>query len=164
MMGSNHLYLDCEWADVFASELVSIALVSLNGKHEFYAERAELPEPTPWVQAVVFPLLERENKALSDADMTRALRSFFASIEAPVVHFDYGADRMLCQQVLDGFGQLDADALGPKPQGLRWQLLTDMGPTMVRWWNAHPEEHSRRHHALVDARALRAAVLSLWGA
>ena len=163
MMGSDHLYLDCEWADVFAGELVSIALVSLNGKHEFYAERAELPEPTPWVQAVVFPLLERGNKALSDADMTRALRSFLASIEAPVIHFDYGADRTFCQLVLDGFGQPDADALGPKPLGLRWQLLTDMGPALVRWWNAHPEEKSRRHHALVDARALRAAVLSLWG-
>lgn len=55
----NRLFLDCEWADILASELVSIALVPLDGGRVFYAEREVLPEPTPWVAAVVYPLLTR---------------------------------------------------------------------------------------------------------
>lgn len=34
------LYLYREWADVLASELVSIALISADGLHVFYAESA----------------------------------------------------------------------------------------------------------------------------
>lgn len=78
------LFLDCEWADIEATALVSIALVSSNGEHTFYAERESLPvDPTPWVSLVVYPLLDRGKCAMSDTDMSRRLRTFLAGIARP---------------------------------------------------------------------------------
>lgn len=160
------LFLDCEWADVFASELISIGLVSLDGKKEFYAEREVLPEdPTPWVVTVVLPLLERGERAQPDAVMTRDLRAFIAGIEHPRICYDFAADRELCQRVIDGtdtpslIGELE-----PLPDSLRWHLMTDTGAALKRWWNEHPIARQQQHHALADAKALRATWLSLWGA
>lgn len=158
------LFLDCEWADVLASELVSIALVSVDGKTEFYAEREVLPaDPTPWVSIVVYPLLHRGASAMSDAAMTSALRTFLAKIDRPRICYDFGADRDLCQRVLDGACISVAGDLDSLPHALDWQLLTETGPALERWWKEHPETKLQRHHALADARALRAAWLSLWG-
>jgi len=39
------LFLDTEWNNDAARELVSIALVSEDGTKEFYSERDPLPEP-----------------------------------------------------------------------------------------------------------------------
>ncbi len=156
------LFLDCEWADVFGTELVSIALVSINGKQVFYAERKVLPaDPTPFVAHVVYPLLDRGDRAMADADMTRALRVFMILIDEPCICYDFGNDRTLCQYVLDGFEISEPD--GPKPIDLRWQLMSDLSRFIERWWAEHPECRARRHHALTDAMALRAVYLSLWG-
>lgn len=38
-----NLFLDTEWADVIGNELMSLALVSEDGRHTFYAERDPLP-------------------------------------------------------------------------------------------------------------------------
>lgn len=156
------LFLDCEWADVFGTELVSIALVSLNGAQEFYAERKVLPEdPSPFAAQVVYPLLDRGDHAMADAEMTDVLRRFLAAIDRPRICHDTETDRTLCQLVLDGF-----DASHPEgliPLGLHWHLMTEMGPFLRRWWSEHPECRGRRHHALTDATALRGAYLSLWG-
>lgn len=153
------LFLDCEWADVLASELVSIALVSADGRHVFYAEREPLPsDPLPWAWTVVYPLLDRGAAALPDAAMTTALREFLAGIDAPRICYDFGADRALCQYVLDGFEVPEPE--GPVPMDLQWQLCTNLQGAIERWWANHPELVSRRHHALVDAQALRGAILS----
>lgn len=153
------LYLDCEWADVLASELVSLALVSADGHQVFYAERDPLPrDPAPWAYAVVYPLLDRGTAALSDAAMTRALREFLASVDAPRICYDFGADRGLCQYVLDGFEVPEPQ--GPVPVDLQWQLCTNLQAAIERWWASHPDQLPRRHHALIDAQALRGAVLS----
>lgn len=156
------LFLDCEWADVLASDLVSLALVSIDRRHIFYAERDPLPiDPTPWVARVVYPLLDRGPAAMSDAAMTHCLREFLASIDRPRICYDFPHDRRLCQYVLDGFEMPTPE--GPIPVGLRWQFFEDMREPMARWWASNPEEQARRHHALVDANALRAAYLHLWG-
>lgn len=98
------LFLDCEWADTLASELVSIALVSADGSRLFYGERDPLPlHPTPWVRSVVYPLLERGAVAMSDAVMTLRLREFLVSASNPTIHYDSGHDRSLCEYVVDGF-------------------------------------------------------------
>lgn len=156
------LFLDCEWADVLGADLVSIGLVSMNGEQVFYAEREVLPaDPTPFVAHVVYPLLERGDHAMADAEITRALRRFLAAIDRPRVCHDFGNDRTLRQHVLDRFGIHEPD--GPTPVDLRWQRMNDMPPFMARWWTEHRECHAHRHHALTDARTLRAACLSLWG-
>lgn len=155
------LFLDCEWADALASELVSLALVSLDRQHVFYAERDPLPvDPTTWVTTVVYPLLDRGTTAMCDAVMTRRLREFLARIKHPRICYDFGADRTLCQYVIDGFEVPEPE--GPVPLDLRWQF-EDMHEHMARWWARHTDEQARRHHALVDAHALRSACLSLWG-
>ena len=159
----NLLFLDCEWADVLASELVSIALVPLDGERIFYAERAELPEPTPWVAVAVYPLLSRGSTVMDDAAMTRALRAYLADFGEVSIYHDHGADRAFCEAVLDGSEGVDAEALGPRPCGIRWDIVRDMGRPLERWWRDRPEAARHRHHALMDAQALRGAWLSLWG-
>jgi hypothetical protein len=70
-MGPTYLFLDTEWADAAGTELVSLALVSEDGLHRFYAECAQLPaSPTPFVAEVVCPRLQRGETALD----TTALR------------------------------------------------------------------------------------------
>jgi hypothetical protein len=152
------LFLDCEWADVLASELVSIALVSADGQKVFYAERDPLPaDPTPWVQTVVYPLLDRGERAMDDTRMTLAIRNFLASINAPRIHYDFGADRSLCQYVVDGFDMPQPP--GSPPFDLEWQRCDDLQKAIEQWWHSHPEARSKRHHALTDAQAFRAACI-----
>jgi len=152
------LYLDCEWADVLASVLVSIALVSADGLHVFYAEREPLPsDPVPWVQSVVYPLLERGVAAMDDATLTRKLREFLARLPSPSIHYDFGHDRSLCQYVIDGLE--DSEPQGPTPE-VTWVRLDGLHAACERWWQAHPELCGKRHHALIDAMALRGAAMA----
>jgi len=151
------LFLDVEWADVLASELVSIALVSDDGEHQFYGERDPLPtEPSPWVASVVYPLLERGASAMNDAALTRGLREFLTTIAEPWIYYDSGHDRGLCQFVIDGMDEVEPE--GPMVN-VRWQRLDDMASACERWWKDHPENRSQRHHARIDAMALRGAYL-----
>jgi non-ribosomal peptide synthetase component F len=161
------LFLDTEWADVEGAELVSLALVSEDGAHDFYVERRELPaKPTDFVRQVVYPLLDRGRFALSDLALTTAVRAFIGQFHEPCVLADYPNDLKLLRCVLAGWhlprGQLQG---GPAPDtvmtrmstdGLTWMLVED-------WFEAHPEHHARRHHALVDATALRMASLVATG-
>lgn len=152
------LFLDCEWADVLASELVSIALVSGDLQSIFYAERDPLPvDPTPWVRSVVYPLLDRGASAMTDTSMTVAIRQFLASFEVPKIHYDFGPDRSLCQFVIDGFDVLDPP--GPAPGNVEWHRCDGLSNAIEAWWSAHPARKLKRHHALMDAMALRAAYL-----
>ena len=153
------LFLDCEWADVLASELVSIGLVSADLRHTFYAERDPLPaDPMPFVRAAVYPLLERGMVAMSDALLTYRLRTFLAAVPSASIVYDSPNDRALCQFVLDGLDE--AEPNGPVPSEVQWQHL-ELDAARERWWRDHPEHQPRRHHAGVDALALRGAWLSL---
>ena len=153
------LFLDCEWADVLASELVSIGLVSADECHAFYAERDPLPaEPMPFVRAAVYPLLERGERAMPDDQLSSRLRTFLAAIPNPSIVYDSPHDRALCQFVLDGLDEAESD--GPAPSDIQW-LHLELDAARERWWRDHPEHQSRRHHAGVDALALRGAWLSL---
>lgn len=60
------VFLDAEWADNDTLELVSLGLVSQDGRHRFYAERHPLPAaPSPFVASDVYPLLVRTPTRLS---------------------------------------------------------------------------------------------------
>jgi hypothetical protein len=84
-----YLFLDTEWADSTGSELVSLALVSENGIHRFYAERDPLPDvATDFVRSVVYPLLERGQWCMPDRAMISGLRAFLAAIADPIVVAD----------------------------------------------------------------------------
>lgn len=162
------LFLDTEWADAAGAELVSLALVSDDGLHRFYAERDPLPvAATEFVRDVVYPLLDRGDAALPDAAMTTALRTFLDSTPDPYILADYPNDLKLVAHVLAGFDMTDreAQACGPIPQPVMTRMLKDGLTQMVLedWFEAHPDERRRRHHAMVDACALRMAWLALTG-
>ena len=163
-----YFFLDTEWADPMGSELVSLALVSEDGAHRFYAERESLPAtPTDFVRAVVYPLLDRGKAAMSDQAMTTGLRAFLGGDPEPIVLADYPNDLALLKYVLAGFDLPDdqAAACGPIPQPVMTRMLKEgaTGLLIEDYFEAHPEARARRHHALVDAQALRMAWLVVTG-
>jgi len=90
-------------------------------------------------------LLERGGVALDDSTLTRRFREFLVSLPNPCIHYDSGHDRALCQYVIDG---LDV----PEPEGptttVTWVRLDGLHSELERWWQTHPEQQPRRHHAL----------------
>lgn len=159
------LFLDTEWADLKGTQLVSLALVSENREHSFYAERDPLPaKPTPFAQTVVYPLLDRGRFAVRDAAFTTRLRAFLCSIPQPNVIYDHPNDAVLLRWALFGFNMVrrDADACGPVPHVAA--VLDNSSPVsqaIEQWFAKHLS--AKRHHALVDANALRAGWLSING-
>jgi len=167
-MEPTYLFLDTEWADVIGSELVSLALVSADGQHRFYAERDPLPaKPTDFVSGVIYPLLERGSVALSDVAFTTALRTFLRGIANPFVLFDYANDGALLTYALAAFELTDVEAqsCGPIPPPVMTHMLREGLMTMVLedWFEVNPAAQARRHHAAVDAEALRQAWLAVTG-
>lgn len=147
------LFLDCEWAGILNNELVSLALVTQDGD-SFYAERDPLPgAPTTFVREVVYPLLDRGPCAMPDAAFTATLRAFLSRFEDPLVVADAALDFTLLAHALDGFGRPD---LPPAPP---WRpMLVTYGDVLSRiedYFEARPEAREKRHHAQVDAEALR---------
>lgn len=157
-----YLFLDTEWADPTGSELVSLALISEDGTHRFYAERDPLPEvATDFVRSVVYPLLERGKWRMTDQAMTTGLRAFLSAVTDPIVLADYPNDLALLQYVIGGFDLSDdqAAACGPIPQPVMTRMLKEgaLGMLIEDYFAGHPAAAARRHHALVDAEALRMA-------
>jgi hypothetical protein len=162
----NYFFLDTEWADLIGSELVSLALVSEDGTREFYAEIDPLPDaPTDFVRHVVYPLLDRGHAALRQSDFTASLRSFLNTVDMPYVVADYPNDLSLLQYAIAGFDLADTieQRCGPIPPVLPMGMLKDGMTQLVLedYFAAHPDARQRRHHALVDAHALRTAWLAL---
>jgi len=155
-MVPNYLFLDTEWADAAGAELVSLALISEDGRHCFYAECAQLPAaPTPFVAEVVYPRLERGAAALDERTLREALRTFIEELAPAYVLADFPNDIRLLRAVLAG----DGTDLRPGPE-LITTVMDKEGDTakwVEAWFGAHPGLAARRHHALVDAQALRMA-------
>ncbi|MBO9873533.1 3'-5' exoribonuclease [Xanthomonas sp. D-93] len=155
-------FLDTEWADTLGSELVSIALVAENGIDYLYAEREVLPaHPTDFVRSVVYPLLDRGKAILPDQAMTTRIRDVLYSAKAPMICADYANDVQLLHYVLAGFELPDTEVslCGPAPRVVDVQIIHDRSTAMLveAYFEAHPAARARRHHALVDAEALRVA-------
>ena len=163
-----YLFLDTEWADPTGSELVSLALVREDGIHRFYAERDPLPDmATDFVRSVVYPLLERGRWCMTDRAMTTGVRAFLAAFANPIVVADYPNDLALLQYVVAGFDLPDdqAAACGPIPRAVMTRILKEgaMGMLIEDYFAGHPHAAARRHHALIDAEALRMAGLVVTG-
>lgn len=155
------LFLDCEWADINDAELVSLALVGEDPSRVFYAERGSLPVGAPpFVQEVVYPLLERGAAALTDLQFAQALRDFLSSIGNPTVVADYRVDFELLRFALNGL-DLPSSALSDlRPLPEVEELLVSsvaMQSAIESCFSTQPSLSARRHNALVDAQVLRQA-------
>jgi len=149
------LFLDCEWADLAASELVSVALVPEDpARPEFYAERATLPaDPTPFVKSVVYPLLNRGRAAMDDLAIATALRRYLASFNDPIIMHDTTIDLVLLGEALSHCTE-PSPRLRPNLIGVPFYLQR-----IEQIFSQDSERRARRHHALVDARVARDAFL-----
>jgi hypothetical protein len=162
---ATYLFLDTEWADSNANELVSLALVSDDGEHTFYAEREVLPaSPTEFVREVVYPLLDRGPTALTDEALSMEIRTFLSRFTDAFVLFDHENDGRLLLRALSastGANSLEPAAIEPQMT----QMIRDgaFRGYYEEYFATNPWARSRRHHALVDAHALRAAWLRVTG-
>lgn len=151
------IFLDTEFTDFVQIDLISIGLVSDDGR-EFYAERSDYcrSDCSGFVHAAVLPILGRIDGAVcTRTELTLRLRSWFDSLPEPAtLVFDYFSDLELLADALlgDDFDKLPANVgeklmLGSEIVGdPAYQRALDR--TFTRDWP--------RHHALVDARAMRA--------
>lgn len=155
------LYLDTEWADVAASQLVSLALVDSTAKHRFYAEIDPLPpRPTTFVRDVIYPRLERGTRAMAPPALTASLRRFLVALPEPrLVLADHPTDFTLLRFALLGFG---TSLPGVIPD---WKPIhVTQGDVLMQlelYFDRHAGAHAARHHAGVDAEALRWAFESV---
>ncbi|WP_216661772.1 3'-5' exoribonuclease [Niveibacterium sp. COAC-50] len=151
-MAAMKVFLDTEFTDFGDCELVSIALVAEDGR-TFYSERSDFRRAacSDFVREAVLPHLG----AVSGASMTRAelalrLRAWLSALPAI---------EMACDSVHDR--DLFADALDyqPTPNVVAWVDLNAVAgePAFAQ---AEADYHAQPgqpwHHALHDARALRA--------
>jgi len=163
-----NLFLDTEWADPQGRQLVSLALISEDGEQVFYAERDPLPAaPTGFVRDVVYPLLDRGRHAMDDRLFTTRLRRFLSGMDRPCVIFDHGGDITLLRHALSGFELPDAKAAacGSIPRVEARNVAQDGTISMLieDWFDSHSDAKAFRHHAKIDAEALRMAYLALSG-
>jgi len=165
---NTHLFIDTEWADAEGRQLVSLALVSENGEYVFYGERDPLPEnATQFVCEVVYPLLDRGRVAMDDRLFVNRLRKFLLQIEAPIVLYEEPNDLALLEQALSGFALTDSEvvACGPIPNVAAARIAESSRVRMMieDWFDSHSDARAMRHHARVDAQALRMGWLAANG-
>ena len=147
------VFLDTEFTDFVRPDLLSLALVAEDGQ-EFYAERTDYPagQCSEFVREIVLPLFGRVPGAACDsAEMALRLRTWFEALPEPAtIVFDYHTDWHLLAGAMPGrppekFAEqlyLDGYAIShPIFEGAQNLIYTQAWPP---------------HHALADARALRA--------
>lgn len=148
------LFLDSEWANDALRELVSLALISEDGEHVFYAERDPLPSmPSSFVRDSVYPLLNRGQAAMMDSVMTHALRSFLDPLGNCEIFADAPLDFSMLSRVWNGRDRTPPEA----PFRTRLAREGNLMPSVERYFELNPDHRALRHHALVDAMALRSA-------
>ncbi|RPE79717.1 3'-5' exoribonuclease [Vulcaniibacterium tengchongense] len=141
------VFVDVEWENETTRELVSLALVTQDGQHRFYAERTPLPKaPSNFVREV-------GPSALPDGAFFKELRVFLASLKDPLLIADSDLDFILLSHALRGFGQQDLPSAVP----YRYMLATfgDVLTRIEEYLENRPHAKVRRHHAMVDTEALR---------
>ena len=147
------VFLDTEFTDFARPELLSLALVAEDGR-EFYAERTDYRqnECSAFVQEIVLPLLGRVPGAACDsAELALRLRTWFHALPEPsIIIFDYQTDWDLLAGAMPG-RPLDSFAT---PLYLNGYAITH--PIFEQAQNLTYTQAWPPHHALADARALRA--------
>ncbi|GJG94339.1 3'-5' exoribonuclease [Cupriavidus pauculus] len=142
----NRYFVDTEFTDFQAPEVLSIAIVGESGI-EFYGERSDYSEAycSDFVRAVVVPQLGQfKDRAMTLERLREELRDWVADIPTsskPVLCYDHTVDVEMLRILLGG--QL--------PTG--WALENISGQLNAARRVAYFLKHGGEHHALHDARA-----------
>ena len=151
------VFLDTEFTRLTRPDLISMGLVTEDGR-EFYAERTDYFETqcSDFVRETVQPLLGRvPGAACSQPELTNRVREWFKQLpELATVVFDSEKDWFLLAVAMLGRPH-------SKPPGdFAKRLYLDSAIiTQPVFEQAHKLAYTQawpRHHALADARALRA--------
>lgn len=155
------IFLDTEFTDFIKIDLISVGLVTEDGR-EFYGERNDYryEDCSDFVRTTVLPLLRRVSNARCSADhLTYRLQQWFASLAEPVtLVFDYSSDWELLAEALQGNTAQPLPANIGEKWLLRREVISD--PIFQQAWQATYDADWQQHHALADARALRAGYLA----
>ncbi len=147
------LFLDTEFTDFQQPDLISIGLVSECGHHEFYAERNDfdLARCSDFVQSTVLPKLGQSQSGVDRTSLATALRTWLENVhtvdsQSPVlVLYDFDTDYELFCQAL----------LGQMPDWIEGANVAEE-VNSITWARVGLMESPDAHHALHDARELRA--------
>jgi hypothetical protein len=143
-----YVFADCEFTDFLDCELISIALVAADGR-EFYAERNDYDDATcsAFVREAVLPQLGRwPDRAMTRDGLRDALLEWLGQFaDSGYVCVDNATD-----------WDLLLDALGDEPTPWKGVFVGQLVDQSRR--ESYFSEHGGRHHALHDARALRASM------
>lgn len=151
------VFLDTEFTDFVRPDLISIALVSEDGR-EFYAERTDYHRDAcnGFVRETVLPLLGRVPGATcSRAELTLRLRDWFEALPEPAtIIYDFEGDWLLLADAYLGRHHRQPPAnVGDK---LRLDGYAITHPVFEQALNFTFTQDWPPHHALADARALMA--------
>jgi len=152
------VFLDTEFTDFIHIDLISLALVSEDG-HEFYAEVTDYRQGdcSAFAREAVLPQLGKvPGAAMPRAELAQRLLAWFAALPEPAeVIYDDQADWDLLADVLQKAGvQPNIGSHLQVPNEIATNRLFQVMLSVF----VTPEVP--RHHALNDARALRAAYLN----
>ena len=139
-------FLDTEFTDFKAPQLISVAIVGEDGR-EFYAERSDFENRlcSDFVHRVVLPLLgQHPGRSMPLSQLRDELGTWLQAVPIkpkPVLCYDFEGDIDLVEQLLGG----------PLPRG--WKIENVERKIDIARRTAYLEQHGAEHHALHDARA-----------
>lgn len=152
------LFLDTEFTGLGQRNprLISLGLVSEDGRHTFYAELPSdtyLPECAPWVRENILPLLDGGDHILQPDELRQRLVEWIGAL---------GVVRIVTDAPDYDFALLKA-ALGTLPENVDskaiWFDSYTLGSAHQELLESYREGYFRSrkpaHHALHDAQALR---------
>ena len=151
------LFLDTEFTNLDDGELLSIGLISEDGKHSFYAERNDFSRYacSAFVIKYVLPLFGRYPDAQCTVDeLSIRLRSFIEGLPTMAqLCCDSEKDIYQFTAAMTRSGRLPA----PSKLSLDHQIIRDMtvDPVFEKAFLAHFCDGREQHHALWDAQANR---------
>jgi hypothetical protein len=150
------VFVDTEFTDFIQIDLISIALVAEDGR-EFYAERTDYrhEDCNDFVRAAVVPMLGRvADAACTRSELANRLRAWFEALPEPAtLVYDYSTDRDLLVDAYLG------DEFDLPPANVGDNLLLGEVESDLVYQHALNRAYVPgwpRHHALADARAMRA--------
>lgn len=145
------IFLDTEFTDALDCDLISIGMVSEDGRHQLYLERSDYERTwcNSFVRAAVLPQLGNVGAAVDRAELADRLTTWFATLPPSVT--------VACDSFTDW--ELLLDALGDvRPSNLtgRYDLRPDAAlPTFQEAAVQYHAQGRSWHHALHDAEAHR---------